>query len=962
MTNSFELEEDQFLVSSVLKNGGETDFSPAISKIAETTDATPDHVASFRDAMRERGISFDGLLEADGKLHRINGHGDKKGRRNVWYVLHLDGVPSGAFGSLRLYGIEKFKWSAKGTIPMTLEERKEMDVRIRAARLKGEKEKSELYRDAAARAQAMWSDATEIEADEHPYLVKKRIKAFGARIGDWIKTFPPDRDTGEIHQFTVKNALLVPLRDGEGNIVSLQAIFAKTRKVAGELRGKEFVFGGQKRGCWFSICNAAKINEVQTVVVCEGFATGASIHMATGLDVIVAFDAGNLRHVAETIRKMRPNARILIAADNDQFTTRPVENPGVHYAMQAARTIRGEFIFPQFADLTDSPTDFNDLHTREGVDVVKAQFDAVLNSEVAVAHTPAIKKLEMTLSEKEAANPDIDPIDTGGYFKILGHSRDRIFIFQFEKKLIVDRGEADWSEAVLTSLAPLHWWEMNFPGKHGMERKMAVNWIQRTAYARGFYNPSIRRGRGAWIDEYRTLYHFGDRLMVDGVEMDFIDIKSRYVYEQGEKLPLPADLAMTDAEGLRLLEIADMFRWKNPASALLMLGWTALAPYGGVLGWRPHVWLTGGAGSGKTTILLDFVGFLLNGNWIGAQGNSTEAGIRQTLKTDSLPVLFDESEQNGEREIARGQNILSMIRQASTASDLKTMKGTVSGNAMDFKIGSMFMLSSIQVGLKHQADLERFTVLNLKSKRDVDGADHSWTKTEAQILKMHADRGLPARLMRRSLELLPVTLVNIKTFARVAAKKFGTQRDGDQFGTLLAGAWSMTSRELVTEGQAAALLDRYDWSEYVENSQTDESSKALSAILGAQLHVPGGGIASVYELVTIAAGRTSVACDVDQRTAKGILERHGLRVKFRGKTIEDADLLFANSSIELPKLVKGTPYESDLMGQIGRVEGASKSKPLHFNGQKSRGIAVPLSLILEQTNAPDEIDEEAMPF
>lgn len=61
----------------------------------------------------------------------------------------------------------------------------------------------------------------------------------------------------------------------------------------------------------------------------------------------------------------------------------------------------------------------------------------------------------------------------------------------------------------------------------------------------------------------------------------------------------------------------------------------------GALKWRPRIWLTSGTGSGKSTIQNDFVSFLMNGISVYAQGNSTEAGIRQHLKSDALPVLFD---------------------------------------------------------------------------------------------------------------------------------------------------------------------------------------------------------------------------------------------------------------------------------------------------------------------------------
>lgn len=54
---------------------------------------------------------------------------------------------------------------------------------------------------------------------------------------------------------------------------------------------------GPRTTCW-------KNSEIDQVVVTEGYATGASIHEATGARVIVAFNAGNLLPVAKQIKEL----------------------------------------------------------------------------------------------------------------------------------------------------------------------------------------------------------------------------------------------------------------------------------------------------------------------------------------------------------------------------------------------------------------------------------------------------------------------------------------------------------------------------------------------------------------------------------------------------------------------------------------------------------------------------------
>jgi putative DNA primase/helicase len=93
------------------------------------------------------------------------------------------------------------------------------------------------------------------------------------------------------------------------------------------------------------------------IVVAEGFATGASIRMATGLPVLVAFDCGNLLPAAAAHGK----ARFIWAADNDLKTP---GNPGITKATAASKALGGKVVAPPIAG------DFNDLHLEQGLGAV----------------------------------------------------------------------------------------------------------------------------------------------------------------------------------------------------------------------------------------------------------------------------------------------------------------------------------------------------------------------------------------------------------------------------------------------------------------------------------------------------------------------------------------------------------------------------------------------------------------
>lgn len=1280
-----------------------------------------DIIADLRDAMRANGIDVRGDIIADGKIHRYYAEGDRRGSRNAWIVLHTDGTPSAGFGSMR--GGEKFKWSARGSKPLTREERDKLRAEIAANKARREQVERDQRAEAAAAANRVWSAAT--DAGDHPYLRRKGVASYGLKVGTWVRDYGSDQTTGEVREHRIASALLVPIRNSRREIVSLQAIFPNNKNPL--KRDKDYLAGGEKRGCFFSIGKPGQVEGRTVIVLVEGYATGASVHAATGLGVIVCFDAVNLLPVAEIVRRLMPAATILFAADNDAFTViKEVQtNVGVLKAMEAAAAVSGVVVFPRFKDVASKPSDWNDLHVLEGEDEVRRQVLAGLNRprdaappvpaapdqpeppphddvpqgpepEAAAPAAKAVPKPAAAVAEDDE-DEDAGPTDAGGYFTILGHDRDRIYVYQHEKKMVTMRGESSWDKNALMSIAPLQWWEMNFAGEKGLNKDAAINWLIRTAFKRGYYDPSLSRGRGAWLDEKRIVYHFGHMLTVDGEQMGVAEVKSRYVYEQGRHLPLPSGAELTDAEGRAIFDIAKQFRWTRPSSAVLLAGWVFLAPICGALRWRPHIWLTGGAGSGKaqphsakvlapdgwrtmgeihvgdyvstpddgyarvfgvfpqgekpvykltfadgrttratgdhlwkvrvkqdwrirttdqmieilardtrssislaiplsdpmtiagnnkcdlplhpyvlgaflgdgylggangtdsikitsydpeiverirgllpegsalfdrgcvpyefrlgdlsrygrktrqiikdlrligkrsadkfipqeyldasvenriellkglmdtdgtigdggsmsfctvssrlcddfvylvrslggiasvaeksptythdgekragqlayqinirlpdrsmafslprklarantdyqyedclylnvasiepdgveecsciaidhpdrlyvtddfvvthnTTILNDYVHYLMNGAALYAQGNSTEAGVRQTLRNDALPVLFDETEQNNEREMNRMQAVLSLIRQSSTESEAKTLKGTQHGSAMDFMIRSIFCLSSIQVGIKHQADYERIAILALRPKREAEDASADWQKLKTELARLRADRDLPARMLRRSLNMLPVILANIDTFATAGASRFGSQREGDQYGALLAGAWSLVCSRQATLEEAERMIGRYDWSEYLENSETDESAKALSALMGAMIRMPRGESVTVHELARRAVGLAVETVETAPDQAGAILRRHGLAILHNGGGPEMADMLVSNNSVELAKLLEGTPFAADLKGQLLRVQGARRhEKPVSFNGVKDRCVAIPMSAVL----------------
>jgi len=308
-----------------------------------------DIIDSFRRAMADSGLEYHGDLIPDGKLHRFTPEGDRAGSDNGWYILFIDPPGGGKFGSWKL-NIEQ-TYTHQTSEPVTDEQRQQWKQRSEAMRRQRDADEAKRHNLARQTAEALWHAAKPATAT--PYTERKRIQPIGARVGTWTDGEP--------------DALLLPIVSGK-TMHSMQAIFHDGTK--------RFLHGGAIRGNYIKI--QPPNTPTNTIVICEGYATGVSIHMATGWAVVAAMSAGNMQPVAAKIRKMLPDSTIIVAADNDQWTD---GNPGITEAKAAASSIGALLAIPSFDNLQDGskPTDFNDMHCLYGIDAVKRCMDDVLN-------------------------------------------------------------------------------------------------------------------------------------------------------------------------------------------------------------------------------------------------------------------------------------------------------------------------------------------------------------------------------------------------------------------------------------------------------------------------------------------------------------------------------------------------------------------------------------------------------
>ena len=266
---------------------------------------------------------------------------------------------------------------------------------------------------AAIEAATLWSEAS--ETGESAYLTRKGIHPYSVRFagGGW---------------------LLVPVRDAAGKLWNLQRIAPDKPTDGGT--DKLFLKDGRKSGLWHLIGTATNAGAAPGVLlVAEGYATAASLHEATGRPVAVAFDAGNLAHVAKALRTLYPAALLVVCGDDDvQTFARTGNNPGRDKATAAARAVRGLAVFPD--RLPDGGSDFNDLHQHHGGAVgleavrciVEGAIDAHQTSQTA-AHAVQAPKAGKGRPARQNARLEAsgDDDDTGRVFDVFAVNDDGVW-------------------------------------------------------------------------------------------------------------------------------------------------------------------------------------------------------------------------------------------------------------------------------------------------------------------------------------------------------------------------------------------------------------------------------------------------------------------------------------------------------------------------------------------------------
>jgi putative DNA primase/helicase len=272
-------------------------------------------------------------------MHRFPGKGKPNNNTSVWCILFEDGM-AGTFGDWST-GLS-IDWQFERDKSLSYEDRLafkrhaektrvQVESSVKNLHLMRDEKQDQEYADAKAKALSIWKQS--VLATNQEYLSRKNINPFV------LRALKP-------------STLIAPLTDGH-SLHSIQFIYSNGVK--------RFLKGGKTKGM-FCFIKAADltIDYPEKLLICEGFATGATLYMETNTPVVVTLSSSNLITVGKIIRKKHPKAELLFCGDNDHATE---GNPGKNAAIRAAQACTGSWIVPSFTDLDPTPkdTDFNDL-------------------------------------------------------------------------------------------------------------------------------------------------------------------------------------------------------------------------------------------------------------------------------------------------------------------------------------------------------------------------------------------------------------------------------------------------------------------------------------------------------------------------------------------------------------------------------------------------------------------------
>lgn len=532
-------------------------------------------------------------------------------------------------------------------------------------------------------------------------------------------------------------------------------------------------------------------------------------------------------------------------------------------------------------------------------------------------------------------------------FRILGFNGDSIFFQKFHNKKIAEHRASSLSKGVLMTLMNKKNWNDFFVSSNGgVAWDEAINYILEEARSLPTFERHKIRKSGAWYESGEIIINNGDKLLVDNKEIEIYKKEGYYCYEAGKVLPYDLSFPISKTQAKKIFEITSKMTFRHPASEDILVGWILLAPYCGVLNWRPHIWLTGPSGSGKSWTLDKVVMRMLGAFAITGNGESTPPGLRQSVANNAVPVVMDEMESDNKKYEEYIDQNLKLLRSGSSGRDIgegaTIVHGTTSGDAREWIVRTMACLASVNAVLKCGADMERFTILRF----DTLDIKHEKRHKKLKELEHRHEKIMNEKFINgfhaRTYSIIGEVLKAVDVMNDVCSVLLQNRRRGDQIGTLMAGAYMAQNDTAPTEDEAKIFLadkglttlDMLTENRELEKKVIDEIfSQKVTVSDGANFSKQSIGFCLDYWFDTHKQAMEPIP-GLTQITIKRELEQYGIKpVIYSGKWVN-----IATNHPSIRKILRNTPFANNYEEMLMRLDYCNREVfgPTKFAGMQKR--------------------------
>jgi len=627
----------------------------------------------------------------------------------------------------------------------------------------------------------------------------------------------------------------------------------------------------------------------------------------------------------------------------------------------------------------------------------------------AAQETPARSDVRQVteLTEEEVVAPDeggnidlirdaqVQLIMDNRYFRCLGYEGGCSYFMSMLSGQVFELNPATMRSAYFIHLAPGEWWVRHFqtaPDRNGNFRTdwdAVANALVKATYRVGQYKAENQAGQGAWLDFDRVVFNNGRGLWVENKGPVMIqDFRGEKNYISGRFCGMPDfdnPFPENAPEILELFEIISSLNWApetRNVSILNLFGWLAIGPLCGILPWRPHMWLSGERGVGKSWIINNIINPIFREYGVNVKADSTESGLRNLLNMHAFPLIFDEAEGETIEDRNRMSKIIRLARHSADPGKSVVAQGVPGGKGQrQYAIASTFLMCSITPQLSAAADQTRFGRAHLLSGLNHYDFVEKLEEPAARLLTPEFSSRMMARMIMHGARILKVC-----PFMFSGLDSYGLERRLiDVYGTYLAGAWVLLRDDIPESGAAAMAWARETFnmldglvSQANEVSEDKDHVRLFHILFSTDIRVESLSLGlrtySLTEIVQMAVGAYGYEDSITSAEATRSLGRIGIRLgvsmdkvmaqipaaelasmtpKERSEIcariakptdVPDCLLIHKKSSV-IERFLEKTPYATNYADVMVQAKGVRKGGSIHFIFGNSRFLEVPLEMV-----------------